>query len=139
MQLRPANANDIEQLWEIRYAVRENTLTPGRISDEELLHSITEGGRGWVIEHEGRLLGFAIGLFSGHVWALFVRPEAEGQGVGSRLHAAMLEWYATLPCDRLWLTTDADSRARVFYEARGWRPVGACGKGELRLERNNRP
>lgn len=139
MQLRPANAHDIEQLWEIRYAVRENTLTPGRISDEELLHSITEGGRGWVIEHEGRLLGFAIGLFSGNVWALFVRPEAEGQGVGSRLHAAMLEWYAAQPCARLWLTTDADSRARVFYEARGWRPVGACGKGELRLERDNRP
>lgn len=139
MQLRPANAHDIKQLWEIRYAVRENTLTPGRISDQELLHSITEGGRGWVIEHEGRLLGFAIGLFCGNVWALFVRPEAEGQGVGSRLHAAMLEWYAAKPCARLWLTTDADSRARVFYEARGWRPVGPCDKGELRLERDNRP
>ena len=31
-------------LWEVRYSVTENTLTPGRISDEELLRAIEDDG-----------------------------------------------------------------------------------------------
>lgn len=87
---RTAVRDDLPGLWEVRYSVGENTLTPGRISDEELRHSIEEGGCGWVAEEDGRIIGFAIGLLSGNVWALFVRPESEGRGIGSGLHALML-------------------------------------------------
>lgn len=125
-------------LWEVRYAVTENTLTPGRISDEELRASIEEAGRGWVVEQDGVILGFAIGLAgTGNVWALFVRPEAQGQGIGSALHGAMIDWFATQPVPLLWLNTGKDTKARVFYEARGWRCVGDAGKGEVRYERAN--
>lgn len=136
--IRPALRSDMPALWEVRYAVRENTLTPGRISDEELLRSIEDEGRGWVAEADGQVLGFAIGMCSGNVWALFVRPEAEGRGVGSALHAAMLDWFATQPVDTLWLSTDADSRAYGFYLAHDWLLVGPEHGNEVRLERMNR-
>ena len=136
--LRPAVVEDMPGLWEVRYSVTENTLTPGRISDEELRASIEEDGRGWVVEREGVILGFAIGLAdNGNVWALFVRPEAQGRGIGSALHGAMIEWFATQPVRVLWLTTGAETRARSFYEARGWHCVGDAGKGEVRYERTN--
>ena len=135
--LRPAVRADMPVLWEVRYSVSENTLTPGRISDAELLRSIEVDGQGWVAEEDGRVIGFAIGLLSGNVWALFVRPEAEGRGVGSALHAAMLHWFSKQSLKRLWLTTGTDTRARRFYEARGWQFAGLYGSDEVRLERPN--
>jgi GNAT superfamily N-acetyltransferase len=135
--IRTAVRNDMPGLWEVRYSVAENTLTPGRISDEELRRSIEEDGRGWVTEEEGRILGFAIGLLSGNVWALFVRPEAEGRGIGSSLHAELLRWFSQQRLVRLWLSTGINTRARAFYEARGWQYAGPYGSDEVRLERQN--
>ena len=137
--LRPATRADMPALWDVRYAVTENTLTPGRIGDEELRRSIEDDGRGWVAEVDGRVVGFAIGLAaSGNVWALFVRPDAEGRGIGSALHDALLRWFATQPVERLWLTTGSTTRARGFYLARGWREIGPGGTDEVRMERENR-
>jgi GNAT superfamily N-acetyltransferase len=134
---RIATRADLPGLWEVRYSVVENTLKPGKISDDELRCALEDVGRGWVAERHGRILGFAIGLTPGHVWALFVRPEAEGQGIGSELHALLLLWYATLPVQRLWLTTGLGTRALQFYLARGWRLADLLGDGEVMLERAN--
>lgn len=139
-RLRQAVAADIPGIWEVRYAVTENTLTPGRIGDEDVRVAIEDTGRGWVIEEAGRIVGFAIGNGdTGNVWALFVHPDAQGRGHGGRLHAAMLDWFRTRPLRTLWLTTGADTRARVFYERHGWRCVGAAGGDEVRYERDNVP
>lgn len=137
MMIRPATRKDLPGLWDVRYSVAENTLEPGRISDEELRRSIEVEGRGWVAVADDRIIGFAIGLLNGNVWALFVRPEAEGRGVGSRLHAALLDWFSGQSTERLWLSTGKDTRARRFYEARGWQYAGECGPDEVRLERRN--
>lgn len=137
--IRPATRADMPALWEVRYAVRENTLTPGRISDEELLRSIEDNGRSWVAEVDGKVMGFATGLHTGNVWALFVRPEAEGRGIGTALHATMLDWFATQPVERLWLSTGTQTRARGFYLANGWQETGPYGDDEVRLERENQP
>ena len=136
--IRPATRQDMPGLWEVRYSVRENTLTPGRISDAELRRNIEHDGRGWVAEQGGRILGFVIGLNTGSVWALFVRPEYEGRGIATRLQAAMLEWYERQPIDRLWLTTGTHTRARRFYETHGWQYAGLCGDDDVRFERANR-
>jgi GNAT superfamily N-acetyltransferase len=135
--IRPATRCDMPGLWEVRYSVSENTLTPGRITDDELRRCIEEDGKGWVAEQGNRILGFAIGLNSGNVWALFVRPEAEGHGIGSMLHQEMLAWYATQPVERLWLSTGAGTRAQGFYETHGWQYAGAYGVDEVRFERPN--
>jgi GNAT superfamily N-acetyltransferase len=100
IRIREATRDDIPALWEVRYAVRENTLTPGRLSDEDVRREIEDTGKGWVAEVDERVVGFAIGnATSGNVWALFVHPDAEGRGVGSRLHAAMLDWFVSRPVE----------------------------------------
>ena len=136
--LREAERNDIPGMWTVRYAVTENTLTPGRISDEDVRREIEDTGKGWVIEVDGRIDAFAsCNARTGNIWALFVHPHAEGLGYGSRLHDAMLDWLRTQPIDRLWLTTDAQSRACGFYERRGWQCAGVTDTGEVRYEHAN--
>lgn len=135
--IRAALLRDIPGIWEVRYSVTENTLIPGSISDEELSRSLEEDGQGWVAEDDGRIIGFAIGLRTGNLWALFVRPEAQGQGIGGRLHDELILWFADQPIEVLWLSTGTTSRARNFYEVRGWKLAGSHGSDEVRLERRN--
>ncbi len=136
--LRQAVAADLPQMWEVRYSVAENTLTPGRIIDSEFLQAIETTGRGWVIETDGQIQAFAVGnALTGNVWALFVRPQAQGRGYGSRLHTAMLEWFHTQKVELLWLSTGTHTQARKFYEKHGWQCVGPYGDDEVRYERPN--
>lgn len=136
--LRQATAADIPGIWEVRYSVTENTLTPGRISDEEVRESIEDTGCGWVIEEAGRIEAFAVGIAkTGNVWALFVRPDVQGRGHGTRLHASMIEWFRKQPIDRLWLSTGTTTKGRAFYDKNGWECVGPDGSDEVRYERAN--
>jgi len=59
------------------------------------------------------------------IQAIYLDPDAIGQGVGRDLFAAAIadvssNGYATIT---LWVLT-ANARARRFYEAAGWRPDG---------------
>jgi GNAT superfamily N-acetyltransferase len=133
--LRVATMADAAQIWAVRYAVQENTLTPGRINDEDLRREIEDTGRGWVIEESGSIKGFAIGnARTGNVWALFVHPDAQGRRYGQRLHEAMVGWLREQGAPTLWLTTGQHTRATVFYERLGWRRVGVSSNGEARYE-----
>jgi GNAT superfamily N-acetyltransferase len=138
LRLRQATSADIAAMWRVRYAVTENTLTPGKLTDEEVRRQIEDTGRGWVIEAGGVVQAFAVGNGrTGNVWALFVHPEAQGRGYGSLLHEEMIRWFATQPVARLWLTTGTTTRARAFYERHGWWCVGPAGTEEVRYEREN--
>jgi len=134
-RLRVATRADIPGMWTVRYAVTENTLAPGRLDDEDVRREIEDSGRGWVVEEAGTIRAFAIcNAESGNVWALFVHPAAQGRGFGSRLHAEMLGWMRERETPTPWLTTGADTRARGFYERRGWCFAGLDAKGEARYE-----
>lgn len=136
--LRPALPADLPGIWAVRYAVTENTLAPGRISDAEVLDYIEGQGRGWVVEVDGCIEGFAMGhARTGQVWALFVRPQAQGRGYGSLLHQALMAWFSTQPVASLWLSTGSHTRARRFYEKLGWQCTGPYGEHEVRYERSN--
>jgi len=137
-RLREATRADLAGIWRVRYAVVENTLVPGRIEDDEVISQLEASGRGWVVEEDGEIVAFAIGDAKGaNVWALFVDPRAEGRGHGSLLHDTMVEWLWTNGLDTLWLSTGADTKARGFYERRGWRCTGAVGRNQVRLELTN--
>jgi ribosomal protein S18 acetylase RimI-like enzyme len=72
----------------------------------------------------------------GLVFALFVRPEHEGLGLGSTLldiaERALFETH-----ERIWLETGADkeTRANGFYRSRGWALAGDLGNGSVRYEK----
>ncbi len=133
--LRQATMADAEPIWKIRYAVNENTLRPGRISNEDLRRGLEDTGRGWVIEVDGSIEAFAIGnAQSGNVWALFVAPPAQGRGYGSRLHDVMVGWLREQRVSPLWLTTGENTKASSFYEKRGWMRVSVSSDGQARYE-----
>jgi len=133
--LRQATMADAVGIWKVRYSVTENTLRPGRISNEDLRRGLEETGRGWVIEVDGSIEAFAIGnAQSGNIWALFVAPEEQGRGYGSRLHDVMVDWLREQHVPLLWLTTGEATKACGFYEKRGWKRVGVSSDGQARYE-----
>lgn len=91
--------------------------------------------RWWLAELAGQVVGFAITDRSrdsdaqagtAEVYAIYLAPEAVGQGVGRALFAHAVAdlrqrgfTYATL-----WVLEE-NQRARTFYEAAGWTPDGA--------------
>jgi GNAT superfamily N-acetyltransferase len=122
----------------VRMAVRENVLRSTVITEEHYLPAIEATGRGWVVEVDGRVVGFAIGnADTGNLWALFVDPEHEGQGHGRALHDAMVEWLFSRGLRHLWLGTDPGTRAERFYRAAGWRCTGMAANGEALYELRN--
>ena len=120
----------------VRMAVRENRIPHGAITEADYIPAIEETGCGWVIEEDGKIVGFAVGnRTDGNIWALFVDPAHEAHGHGRALHDAMVEWLWSQGLDRLWLTTEPGTRAERFYSAAGWEPVGLTARGEMRFER----
>jgi GNAT superfamily N-acetyltransferase len=88
----------------------------------------------WVVERDGRVLGFAatgpardddLPSQTGEVYAIYVDPEAWSTGLGRRLFATAVEDLAGRGFGGLvlWVLTD-NARGRRFYEAAGWRPDG---------------
>ena len=134
-RLRLARRGDVGAMQRIRAAVQENRLTSRALSEADYLQAIDRDGRGWVMELDGQVLGFAIANSgTGNIVALFVDPEHERQGHGRRLHDAMVEWLWSQEAPQLWLTTDSGTRAQRFYESAGWRCAGNAENGELRYE-----
>lgn len=122
-------------MHELRLAVRENRLAdPLKVQPADYQRFLTDRGLGWVIEHEGRIVAFAIAdVLERNVWALFVRPGFEGRGFGRTLHDTMLAALFALDRKPLWLSTEAGTRAERFYRAAGWREVSREPSGEIRF------
>lgn len=135
--LRVATRADVPEIQRVRHSVRENRLTSTVISDDDVVEAIERTGRGWVVEVDGRVVGFAVGhAETGNIWALFVEPGYEGKGHGRRLHDEMVAWLWSKGLTRLWLTTAPETRAQRFYERAGWRNAGLAPSGELLFERH---
>jgi len=133
--LRDATVFDIEAIQRIRQSVHENKLTTTEISTDDVQQAIENTGKGWVIEVNGEIIAFAIGnSYTGNIWALFVDPDHEGQGYGTQLLQAMSNWLWDQGLDKLWLTTETDTRAEKFYTQAGWSKTGRPENGEIKFE-----
>jgi len=134
--LRIAVRADVPEIQRVRHAVRENRLTSTTISDEDVIEAIERTGRGWVMELDGRIVGFSVGnAETGNIWALFMEPEHERHGHGRRLHDEMVSWLWSRGLHRLWLTTAPGTRAETFYERAGWMNAGRTPSGEVLFEK----
>jgi GNAT superfamily N-acetyltransferase len=79
-------------------------------------------GRAWVMEVEGRIVGFA-GVCGRELRSLYVDPAAQGAGVGTALLA---QAEAAGACELG--VFEGNGHGRAFYEARGWRDAGPAGE-----------
>lgn len=133
--LRPARTDDVPALMAIRAAVRENVLSdPARVP-EQAYHDWIAGPGIWLCEESGQVLGFAAAdPRDGTVWALFVDPMAEGQGVGRALLPPALDDLRAAGWTVARLTTQPGSRAERFYRRGGWTDAGTAPDGGLILE-----
>jgi GNAT superfamily N-acetyltransferase len=89
---------------------------------------LEKSGRGWVAEIDGEVAGFCYAdKENASIWALFIAPGKEGQGLARSLLTLAVRWLFDLGHDRVHLSTGANTRADRFYAAQGWvrNPVSA--------------
>ncbi|MBY6187300.1 GNAT family N-acetyltransferase [Marinobacter hydrocarbonoclasticus] len=132
IQIRPATIEDIPELSRIRLAVVENVLSdPSRITQEMYESYLTDRGRGWVALCGDTPAGFVVadGLDES-IWALFIDPPFEGQGLGSALMARATDWLFANGARVITLSTEVGTRAERFYQAQGWQPGAVDVRGE---------
>ena len=110
----------------VRNSVKENILSnPDLVTEKDYVKYITQKGKGWVCEIEGKIVGFAIADLEDHnIWALFIHPAFEGKGIGRKLHNTMLNWYFGETKTTVWLGTSPNTRAAHFYSKAGWQQTG---------------
>ena len=135
MIIREARNADIEQIQRVRHSVKENRLSDASlVTDADCEEFINHRGKGWVCETDGKIVGFAIAdLKEDNIWALFMDPAYEKQGIGRQLHDIMLDWYFAQGKDSVWLGTAPDTRAEAFYRKAGWKEIGVHGNGETKF------
>lgn len=136
MHFREAKLTDIPALFDVRYSVTENVLhNRALVTVADTEDYLTRRGKGWVCEVNGQLVGFAIADLQDHsIWALFLRPESVGQGIGKRLHRLMMDWYFAQTPETVWLSTGPNTRAEEFYRRQRWQETGRTASGEVRFE-----
>lgn len=136
MIFREALITDIPEIQIVRHTVKENVLSnPALVTNKDCEEYLFVRGKGWVCITDDQLVGFAIADLQDHnVWALFLRPEYEGKGIGKQLHNMMLEWYFKQTKETLWLGTAFNTRAETFYRMQGWKEAGMHGTKEIKFE-----
>lgn len=136
MIYREATIRDIAQIQGVRHSVKENILSnPALVTNEDCKEFLTTRGKGWVCVVDGIIAGFSIAdLKENNIWALFLKPEFEGRGIGRNLHNLMLDWYFSQGKEYVWLGTSPHTRAEKFYIIMGWREAGLHGDNEVKFE-----
>jgi GNAT superfamily N-acetyltransferase len=136
MMIREATVADIKPIQVVRNSVKENTLSnPDLVTDEDCSEFLFVRGKGWVYEIDNEIIGFAIVDLQDHnIWALFLNPEFEKQGIGKQLHDTMVDWYFDQTKETVWLGTAPRTRAEAFYKKAGWTVIGTHGNGEVKFE-----
>jgi GNAT superfamily N-acetyltransferase len=101
----------------------------------EIHHPSIEAGQVYLAERQGRVLGF-FGFVAGEVTLLFVRPEAAGAGLGSRLLTLAVEYASEGHAGPLAVVATRNSQR--FYEKHGFAAVESSffvrGAGEMQFE-----
>jgi len=128
---REAAFDDIPRMTRIRLVVTENVLRdPSRITPQMYADFLEKDGRGWVALVDGEIVAFSYAnRIDGSIWALFVDPRFEGQGLGKQLLSLATDWLFSLGFTRVILSTGTHTRAAQFYTRLGWR-LASSGAGD---------
>lgn len=140
MRLRPATKHDAETLFDIRCSVRENHQSRAELANPGItvasVAAMIEGGDyvTTIAELQSWPVGFTMAQISeGYVFAAFVRPEFEGQGIGKALMDAAEQGLRGAGVKEVWLATGADPELRAvgFYRHLGWSASGHLDDGQI--------
>lgn len=133
LEFRETQLTDLEALFELRAATRENPLSRDalarlRITPESTARDLSSGRtKGWVCTHDSRVVGFCTGdSQTGEIRVLAILPHYEARGIGKRLLCLVVDWLRMTGAQRIWLAASSDPtvRAHGFYRALGWQPNG---------------
>ncbi|MBH3345563.1 GNAT family N-acetyltransferase [Pseudomonas parafulva] len=139
--IRLANLADIDAIFDIRTSVHENHLSREQlaamgISPITVRQAILEAPCAWIAEVNGAPVGFSMAdVEDGCVFAAFVLPGFEGNGLGRRL-MEQAETFLFQHHQTIWLETAQASRACGFYRHLGWQPVKNLTEGDARFEKS---
>ena len=119
---RRATVADIPHMSRVRLSVLENRLRdPARVTPRMYEDFLEKDGRGWVAQVDGVTVAFSYAnKLDGSIWALFVDPDHEGQGLARRLLQLGIAWLFEIGYARVTLSTGAGTRAETFYARQGW-------------------
>jgi ribosomal protein S18 acetylase RimI-like enzyme len=127
-------------MFKVRTSVRENALTIDELTQigvtpESIAQAIGSAPCSWVAVVDDEVVGFAmVDLDSACLFAAFVLPEHEGQGIGTSLiqacEVALFQRHSVV-----WLETAQSSRAACLYRHLGWGNEVEIGGGDIRLEK----
>ena len=122
MKYRQAVKEDIKQMSDIRLAVTENILSdPSKITMAMYEDYLERLGRGWVCEIDNVIVGFVFAAKEDNsIWALFIKKQYEGSGIGKTLLQQAVSWLFNQGAEKIVLSTEANTRADLFYGYQGW-------------------
>lgn len=140
VEIRQANEEDIETLFDIRTSVHENLqnrkeLAQLGVTPESVAELLRGNGRAWLALLASEPAAFSMAnADEGTVFAMFVRPGYERQGLGRRLMGEAEGWLFSRGWQEIWLLTGADPslRAHGFYLRLGWRLTGPHGEKQVK-------
>lgn len=142
MNLRPASVSDVESLFDIRCSVIENhqsrdELATLGITTETVKEMIASGDYVTVIaEVDQQPVGFTMAQISeSYIFACFVRPDFEKQGIGRALMKAVEEGLRAAGVTQVWLSTGSAQSLRAigFYRHLGWTDRGHLEDGQIKF------
>jgi GNAT superfamily N-acetyltransferase len=137
IEYKPAPSLLAAEYIALRSLTRQNPITA------DTLRSLGITAESWAKDIEAKqtqgfialsgeqMVGYCFGArSSGEVLVLAVRPAYEGQGIGQRLLALVVEQLKLQGHTRLFLACSANPavRSHGFYRRLGWRSTGALDK-----------
>ena len=151
MNIRVAQQEDIETLFEIRTSVIENhqsreEIAKLGITPDSVAEMLQTDCCAWVAEVDGQPVGFSIANATEEtIFGIFVLPAFEGRGIGRVLMERAEDWLWGKGIKEIWLLTgnDPNLRAYGFYLHLGWFTAGIQlegeFKGEMKFVKLNKP
>jgi len=138
--IRAAAPDDLRVMFDIRGLVDENRMSRSElaavgITEETVRSRLGPQLAAWVAGIDGEVVGYSMAdRLRGCVYAIFVLPAFQGRGIGGALLDRASVFLFGCGFGRIFLNTDASTRAYRFYLREGWVDAGESNGTERRLE-----
>lgn len=143
-RVRAVEVSDVDDLFGIRCSVVENhqsreELAQLGITPKTVAEMIGSGDFvSFLAEQDKRPVGFTMAnITEGYVFACFMLPSHEKQGIGRVLMERTEQGLASRGVRKAWLSTGPGENLRAvgFYRRLGWKQNGFLDDGQMRFEK----